>query len=52
MTEEIKQLKKELKEWKSREVRERFEKVDSMLPTVVIKELELKIKRLKNGEDI
>jgi hypothetical protein len=52
MTEEIKKLKNELKEWKSPEVRERFKQVDSMLPTVKIKELEQKIKRLKRGEDI
>ena len=52
MTEEIKKLKNELKEWKSAEVRERFKQVDSMLPTVKIKELEQKIKRLKRGEDI
>lgn len=52
MTEEIKKLKDELKEWKSQEVQERFKQVDSMLPTVVIKELERKIKCLKRGEDI
>ncbi len=52
MTDEIKRLKKELKEWKSQEVKERFERVNSQLHIVVIKDLELKIKRLKRGEDI
>jgi hypothetical protein len=52
MTEEIKKLKNELKEWKSQEVQARFKQVDSMLPIVVIKELEQKIKRLKRDEDI
>ena len=47
-----KQLKKELKEWKSQEVRERFAKVGSSFPLVVVKELENKIKRLNRGEDI
>ena len=52
MTEEIKRLKKELKEWKSQEVKERFERVNSQLHIVTINELEHKIKRLKRGEDI
>jgi len=52
MTDEIKILKKELKEWKSQEVKERFERVDSQLHLVTIKEIEYKIKRLKRGEDI
>jgi hypothetical protein len=52
MTNEIKRLKKELKEWKSQEVKERFERVNSQLHIVTIEDLELKIKRLKRGEDI
>jgi len=52
MTDEIKRLKKELKEWKSQEVKERFERVNSQLYLVTINELEHKIKRLKRGEDI
>lgn len=52
MTEEIKRLKKELKEWESQEVKERFERVNSLLHIVIIKELKYKIKRLKRGEDI
>ena len=52
MTYEIKRLKKELKEWKSQEVKERFERVNSQLHLVVINEIEHKIKRLKRGEDI
>lgn len=52
MTDEIKKLKKELKEWKSQEVKERFERVNSQLHLVTINELEHKIKRLKRGEDI
>jgi hypothetical protein len=52
MTNEIKRLKKELKEWKSQEVKERFESVSSQLHSVTIKELQDKIKRLKRGEDI
>jgi hypothetical protein len=52
MSEEIKRLKKELKEWKSQEVKRRFESVNSRLHVVRIKELSLKIKRLKKGEDI
>jgi hypothetical protein len=52
MTDEIKKLKKELKEWKSQEVKERFERVNSQLHIVTINELEHKIKRLKRGEDI
>ena len=52
MTDEIKRLKKELKEWKSQEVKERFERVNSQLHIVTINELEHKIKRLKRGEDI
>ncbi len=52
MTDEIKRLKKELKEWKSQEVKERFERVNSQLHLVTTKELEYKIKRLKCGEDI
>lgn len=52
MTDEIKRLKKELKEWKSQEVKERFERVDSQLLIVTIRELEYKIERLKRGEDI
>jgi hypothetical protein len=52
MTEEIKGLKKELRDWQSQEVRQRFEQVNSQLHTVAIKELKDKIKRLKRGEDI
>ena len=52
MTDEIKRLEKELKEWKSQEVKERFERVNSQLYLVTINELEQKIKRLKRGEDI
>lgn len=52
MTDEIKILKKELKEWKSQEVKERFERVNSLLHIVTINELQHKIKRLKRGEDI
>ena len=52
MTYEIKRLKKELKEWKSQEVKERFERVNSQLHLVAINEIEHKIKRLKRGEDI
>jgi len=52
MTDEIKKLKKELKEWKSQEVKERFERVNSQLHIVTINELQDKIKRLKRGEDI
>jgi len=52
MTEEIKRLKRELKEWKSQDVTERFERVNSQLHIVTIKELQHKIKRLKRGEDI
>ena len=52
MTDEIKRLKKELKEWNSQEVKERFEKVNSQLHIVTINELKHKIKRLKRGEDI
>ena len=52
MTYEIKRLKKELKEWKSKEVKERFERVNSQLHLVAINEIEHKIKRLKRGEDI
>ena len=52
MTDEIKRLKKELKEWKSQEVKERFERVNSQLHIVTINEIEHKIKRLKRGEDI
>jgi hypothetical protein len=52
MTDEIKRMKKELKEWKSQEVKERFERVNSQLHIVTINELEHKIKRLKRGEDI
>ena len=44
MTDEIKRLKKELKEWKSQEVKERFERVNSQLHLVTINELEHKIK--------
>ena len=51
-TEEIMRLKQELKEWKSQEVRERFESVNSMAHIVAIKRLEQKIKALKRGEDI
>lgn len=52
MTEEIKRLKKELKEWQSQEIKERFERVNSQLHIVTIKELKHKIKQLKKGEDI
>ncbi len=47
MTTEINRLRKEIKDWKSPEVQERFKRVDSMLPTVVINQLQEKIKRLK-----
>ena len=52
MTEEIRRLKKELKEWQSQEVRERFEQVNSQMHIVTIRELKNKIKSLKRGEDI
>jgi hypothetical protein len=52
MSDEIKRLKKELKEWKSHGVKERFERVNSQLHLVAINELQHKIKRLKLGEDI
>jgi hypothetical protein len=52
MTDEIKRLKKELKEWKSQKVKERFERVNSQLHIVTINELQDKIKRLKRGDDI
>lgn len=52
MTDEIKRLKKELKEWKSQEVKKRFERVNSQLYIDTIYELQRKIKRLKRGEDI
>lgn len=52
MTDEIKRLEKELKEWKSQEVKERFERVNSQLHLVAINELGHKIKKLKRGEDI
>ncbi len=52
MTSEIKRLKKELKEWKSKEVRDRFEKINSQLHIVNINELEHKIKQLKSGNNI
>lgn len=52
MTQEIKRLKKELKEWRSQEVKERFERVNSQLHLVTINELQHKIKRLNRGEDI
>ncbi len=51
-TEEIKRLKKELKEWKAQDVKERFESVNSMLHIIKINEIEIKIKRLRRGEDI
>jgi hypothetical protein len=49
---EIERLKIELKEWQSQEVKERFNIVNSQLPAVMIRELKLKLKRLKRGEDI
>jgi hypothetical protein len=52
MTDEIKRLKKELKEWQSKEVQERFERANSLTHIVIIKELKYKILRLKRGEDI
>lgn len=52
MTEEIKRLKNEIKEWESKEVQERFERVNSQLHIVAINEIKRKIKRLKRGEDI
>ena len=51
MTDEIKKLKKELKEWKSQEIKERFERVNSQLHLVTINELEHKIKRLMRDEE-
>lgn len=52
-TPEIKRLKQELKELESNEVKQRFEKDKSLvLHNVYIKELQMKIKRLKRGEDI
>jgi hypothetical protein len=45
-------LKKELKEWKSQEVKERFEKIYSQLHLITISELQYKIKILKSGQDI
>ena len=52
MTEEIKKLKNELKSWQSKEVAERFERVNSRLHIVAINELKHKIMRLRRGEDI
>ena len=52
MTEEIKRFKKEVKEWKSQEVKERFERVNYQLYIITINQLQHKIKRLKRGEDI
>jgi electron transfer flavoprotein alpha/beta subunit len=52
MSQEIKKLKKELKEWKFQEVKERFERVNSQLHIVAINELKHKIKMLKRGEVI
>jgi tripartite-type tricarboxylate transporter receptor subunit TctC len=52
MTEEIKRLKQEIKKWKSKEVKERFERVNSQLHITTINELQHKIKRLKRGENI
>jgi uncharacterized small protein (DUF1192 family) len=52
MTEEIKRLKQELKEWKSQEVKDRFERVNSQLHIITINELQHKIERLKRGEDV
>lgn len=45
--ENIKQLRKKLREWKSQEVRERFEQVGSTLHLTVISELKCKINQLK-----
>lgn len=50
--EEIKRLKQELNEWQSCEVKERFERVNSLLHIVKTKELKWKINQLKKGEDI
>ena len=47
MTDEIKRLKKELKEWKSQEVKERFERVNSQLHLVTINKKKKNI--TKNG---
>lgn len=52
MTDEIKKLEQELKEWQSQEVKERFENVNSQLHIVTIENLKHKIKQLKRGEDI
>ena len=50
MKEEIKRLKKEMKEWKSQEVKERFERVNSQFHLVTINEIEHKIKILIGEE--
>jgi len=52
MREEIKKLKSEIKDWQSQEVRERFERVNSQLHIVTIKEMKYRLQRLKRGEDI
>ena len=52
MTEEIKRLKQKIKEWKSQEVKERFERVNSQLHIITINKLQHKIERLKRGEDV
>ena len=52
MTDETKKLRKELKELKSEEVKNRFERANSYLHLALIKDLELKIERLKRSEDI
>ena len=49
---EIERLKADLKEWQSKAVRQRFERVNSQLPAVMIIKTKDKIKRLKRGEDI
>jgi len=52
MSDELRKLKKELKKWQSNEVKERFERVNSHLHVVAIKDLKYKIKQLNRGEDI
>jgi hypothetical protein len=47
MTLEITKLKQELKEWRSKEVKQRFESVDSLLHIITIENLKHKIKLLK-----
>ena len=51
MNTELNTLIKDLKEWQSQEVKERFERANSMLHLVTISQIKLKIRKLKRGED-